>query len=85
MEYFSINLLILKDNNKKFNMDKSHHFNTSVVVWSLDLKKDPFRLKDNDEMILGPEVPYLIGAQSTRFLQFYTPRKLVYDISSCQL
>ena len=45
-------------------MDKPYALSTPMVVRSLDLKKDPFRPKENDEQILGPEVPYLnaIGA-----------------------
>ena len=35
-----------------------------MIVRSLDAKKDPFRLKEENEALLGPEVPYLseIGA-----------------------
>ena len=35
-----------------------------MVVRSLDVEKDPFRPRENDEKFLGPEVPYLsaIGA-----------------------
>ncbi|KAL5779849.1 hypothetical protein ACOSQ2_010586 [Xanthoceras sorbifolium] len=49
---------------KRFNMDNAYPLSTSMVVRSLDLKKDPFRPKEDDKKILGPEVPYLnaIGA-----------------------
>ena len=45
-------------------MDKAYPLSTPMVVRSLDPKKDPFRPKEEDEKILGPEVPYLnvIGA-----------------------
>jgi hypothetical protein len=45
-------------------MDKSYPSNTPMVVRYLYMNKDQFRLKDEDEEILGPEVPYLsaIGA-----------------------
>ncbi|XP_068317152.1 secreted RxLR effector protein 161-like [Pyrus communis] len=34
-----------------------------MVVRYLDIKKDPFRLKEDDELVFGPKVPYLsIGA-----------------------
>jgi hypothetical protein len=35
-----------------------------MVVRSLDLEKDPFRPRDDEEQILGPKFPYLstIGA-----------------------
>jgi len=49
---------------KQFYMDKAHPLSTPMVVRSLDPTKDPFRPKEEDEEILGPEVPYLsaIGA-----------------------
>ncbi|GJZ08626.1 hypothetical protein Tco_0542909 [Tanacetum coccineum] len=40
-------------------MDKSYSLSTPMVVRTLDVKKDPFRPRDVDEEILGPEVPYL--------------------------
>lgn len=49
---------------KRFNMDRSHPLSSPMVVRSLDLKKDPFGPKRDDEDVLCPEVPYLsaIGA-----------------------
>ena len=49
---------------KRFNMDKAHPLSTPMVVRSLDPKNDPFRPKEDGEMILGFEVPYIcvIGA-----------------------
>jgi Reverse transcriptase (RNA-dependent DNA polymerase) len=49
---------------KRFNMDKPHHLSTLMVVRSLDVKKDPYRTRENNEKVLDPEVPYLstIGA-----------------------
>ena len=45
-------------------MDKSYPSKTPMVVQFLDMEKDPFRPRDEDEEVLGPEVPYLsvIGA-----------------------
>ena len=40
-------------------MDNVHPISTPMIVRSLDLKKDPFQPKEDDEKILGPEVPYL--------------------------
>ena len=44
-------------------MDKSYPTKTSMIVRSLDVKNDPFRPREEKE-ILGPHVPYLsaIGA-----------------------
>src|SRR6266508_5554230 len=49
---------------KKFNMDKSYPSKTPMVVRFLDMNKDQFRPRDENEELLGPEVPYLsaIGA-----------------------
>ena len=45
-------------------MDKAYPLSILMVVRSLDVKKDLFRLQGKDEEILGPEVSYLstIGA-----------------------
>src|SRR3954464_15017143 len=40
---------------EKFNMNKAYPSKTPMVVRSLDRDKDPFRPKDDDEEILGPE------------------------------
>ena len=48
---------------EKLNMDKSYPTKPPMVVRSLDVEKDPFRPREEEE-ILGPYVPYLsvIGA-----------------------
>jgi hypothetical protein len=43
---------------EKFNMKDVYPLNTTMVVRSLDVEKDPFRPKEEDEEILGPEYPY---------------------------
>ena len=49
---------------KQFNIDKAHPLSSLMIVRSLDAKKDPFRPKEENEALLGLEVPYLskIGA-----------------------
>ncbi|CAN4121034.1 unnamed protein product [Withania somnifera] len=49
---------------KIFYMDKAYPLSTPMVVRSLDVNKDPFRPQEENEELLGPEVPYLgvIGA-----------------------
>ena len=49
---------------KQFNMDKAHPLSSPMIVRSLDAKKYHFRPKEENEALLGPEVPYLsaIGA-----------------------
>jgi Reverse transcriptase (RNA-dependent DNA polymerase) len=39
---------------KHFNMDKIHPLSTPMVVRSLDVKKDPYRPRKNNEKALGP-------------------------------
>ena len=45
-------------------MDKAHPLSSSMVVRSLDVKKDAFRPCEKSEELLGPEISYLsaIGA-----------------------
>jgi hypothetical protein len=43
-------------------MDKAHPIKTLVVVQSLDLEKDVFRPREEEEGILGSEFLSLIGA-----------------------
>ena len=40
-------------------MNKTYSLNTPMVDWSLDVKKDHFRPQEEDEEILGLEVPYI--------------------------
>ena len=48
----------------QFCMDKSFPLSTPIMAYSLDIKKDRFSLKEDNEELLGPGVPYLsvIGA-----------------------
>ncbi|KAL0297860.1 UNVERIFIED_CONTAM: Transposon Ty4-H Gag-Pol polyprotein [Sesamum angustifolium] len=57
---------------KRFYMDKSHPLSTPMVVRSLDVKKDPFRPRENDEEFLGPEVPYLSAIGALIYLANHT-------------
>ena len=43
---------------KRFGMDKAYPLSTLMVVRPSDIKKDPFNPKEDDEMVIGPEVPY---------------------------
>ncbi|XP_074329064.1 putative mitochondrial protein AtMg00240 [Apium graveolens] len=42
-------------------MDKAHPLTTLMVFRSLEVEKDPFHLRKQDEEALGPEVPYLMN------------------------
>ena len=39
-------------------MDKSHPLSSLMIVHSLEVKKDLFCPKEDNEELLGPEVPY---------------------------
>ncbi|KAL8157197.1 hypothetical protein AgCh_002054 [Apium graveolens] len=43
----------------RFYMDKSHPLTTPMEVRSLEPDKDPFRPREDDEDVLGPEIPNL--------------------------
>jgi hypothetical protein len=53
---------------KHFYMNKAHPLSTPMIVQSLDVKKDHFRPKKDDEKILGPEVLYLCAIGALMYL-----------------
>jgi hypothetical protein len=53
---------------QKFNMSECHPLNTPKVVRSLEVNKDPFRPKEEDEETLGTEVPYLSTIGALKYL-----------------
>jgi Reverse transcriptase (RNA-dependent DNA polymerase) len=65
---------------KRFNMDKTHPLSTSMVVRSLDVKKDPYRPRDN-EKALGPEVPYLSTIRALMYLANNTRLDIVFSVN----
>ncbi|GKA76909.1 retrovirus-related pol polyprotein from transposon TNT 1-94 [Tanacetum coccineum] len=66
---------------KRFYMDKSHSLSTPMVVRILDVKKDPFRPRDVDEEILGPEVPYLSAIGALMFLAGHTRPDIAFSLN----
>ena len=57
---------------KRFYMDKSHPLSSPMVVRSLEETKDPFRPQEENEELLGPEVPYLSAIGALMYLANYT-------------
>ena len=53
-------------------MDKAHSLSTLMVVRSLEINKDTFQPKENDEELLGPEVPYLCTIGALMYLAIHT-------------
>jgi Reverse transcriptase (RNA-dependent DNA polymerase) len=65
---------------KRFNMDKTHPLSTSMVVRSLDVKKDSYRPRDN-EKALGPEVPYLSTIRALMYLANNTRLDIAFSVN----
>src|SRR6266542_335949 len=66
---------------EKFNMDKSYSSKTPMVVRSLDMNKDQFRPRDENEELLGPEVPYLSAIGALMYIANYTRPDIAFAIN----
>ncbi|BBH05089.1 Disease resistance protein CC-NBS-LRR class family [Prunus dulcis] len=66
---------------KRFGMDKAHPLSTPMVVRSLDIKKDPYRPKGDDEIVLGPEVPYLSAIGALLYLAQCTRPDISFSVN----
>jgi hypothetical protein len=66
---------------EKFNMDKAYPCNTPTVVRSLDIEKDPFGPQDEDEKILGPEVPYISAIGALMYLANSTHPDIAFAVN----
>ena len=62
-------------------MDKSHPLSSLMVVRSLEVTKDPFQPKEENEELLGPEVPYLIAIGALMYLANYTQPDIVFLVN----
>ena len=62
-------------------MDKSYPSKTPMVVRSLDMEKDPFRPRDDDEEILGPEFPYLSAIGALMYLANCTRLDIAFAVN----
>jgi hypothetical protein len=49
-------------------MDIAHSLSTSMVVQSLDVKKNSFRPREDNKELLGPEVQYLSAIDVLMYL-----------------
>ncbi|GJU89384.1 putative RNA-directed DNA polymerase [Tanacetum coccineum] len=56
---------------KRFNMDKEKSISTPMIGRSLNVDNDPFRPCEEDEDVLGPEVPYLSAIGALMYLTNY--------------
>ena len=66
---------------KGFYMDKSHPLSSPMVVRSLEVTKDQFRPKEENEELLGPEVPYLTAIGALMYLANYTRPYIAFSVN----
>ena len=66
---------------KRFNMDKANLLSTPMVVRSLNIKTDPFQPHEENEEILGPEVPYLSAIGALMYLANCTRPDISFAIN----
>ena len=60
---------------------KAHPVSTPMVVRSLDIDKDPFRPKSENEDVLGPEVPYLSAIGALMYLANCTRPDIAFAVN----
>jgi hypothetical protein len=66
---------------EKFNMNMYYPSKTPMVVRSLDLEKDPFRPRDDEEQILGPEFSYLSVVSALMYLANNTRSDIAFAVN----
>ncbi|XP_074337707.1 secreted RxLR effector protein 161-like [Apium graveolens] len=62
-------------------MDKAHPLTTPMVVRSLEVEKDPFCPRKQDEETLGPEVPYLSAIGALMYLANNTRLDIAFAVN----
>ena len=62
-------------------MDKSHPLSSPMIVRSLEVTKDPFRPKEENEELLSPEVPYLSAIGALMYLANYTQPDIDFSVN----
>ena len=62
-------------------MDKAHPASTPMIGRSLDARKDPFRPKEDDEEVLGAEIPYLSAIGALLYLAQCTRPDIAFSVN----
>ena len=62
-------------------MNKSYPSKTPMIVRSLDMNKDQFRPKDEDEELLGTEVPYLSAIGALMYVANFTRPDIAFAVN----
>ena len=52
-----------------------------MVVWLLEVIKDPFWPKEENEELLGPEEPYLSAIGALMYLENYTRPDITFSVN----
>ena len=74
-------IVIYRNVLKHFYMDKSHPLSSPMVVRSLEVTKDPFRPKEENEELLGLEVPYPSAIGALMYLANYTRPNIAFSVN----
>ena len=62
-------------------LNYSHILSSPMVVRSLEVTKDPFWPKEENEELLGPEVPYLSAIGALMYLANYTRPDIAFSVN----
>ena len=86
IEYFSNEIFVHQSTYtekvlKHFYIDKAHPLNFPMIVRSLEVDKDPFRPKEENEKLLGPEVPYLSAIGALMYLANCTRPDIAFSVN----
>jgi uncharacterized protein related to proFAR isomerase len=81
MEFLFISQTYTEKVMKHFYMEKAHPLSTPMVVRSLDVKKDYFHSRKDDEEILGPKVLYLSAIGSLIYLANCTRLDITFSVN----
>ena len=66
---------------RRFNIDICTLLSTPMVIHSLDINKDPFRPKEDDEEVLGAEYPYLSAIGALLYLAQCTRPDITFSVN----
>ena len=62
-------------------MEKAHPLSSPIIVYSLDMKNDPFRPCEKVEELLSSEVPYLSVIGTLMYLANCTRSYIAFSIN----
>ena len=86
IEYFSNGIFVHQSTYtekvlKHFSIDKAHPLNSPTIVRSLEVDKDPFRPKEENEKLLGPKVPYLSAIRALMYFANCTRSDIAFSVN----